>query len=84
MQSDIQSHERPHTTIFLPRLLLRVQVSPRGVRMQAFEIAALRSTGQYFDTARRPVSFLAKKARFVTTSNVTTSNVTTSNVRSCH
>ena len=28
----------------------------------------------YFDTARRPVSFLAKKARFVTTSNV----------RSCH
>ena len=28
----------------------------------------------YFDTARRPVSFLAKKARFVTTSKV----------RSCH
>ena len=28
----------------------------------------------YFDTARRPVSFLAKKARFVTTSNL----------RSCH
>ena len=41
---------------------------------QASSFGGCMAQASYFDTARRPVSFLAKKARFVTTSNL----------RSCH
>ena len=49
--------------------------SSRAIRWFAdMQKSSPRILVSYLDTARRPVSFLAKKARFVTTSNV----------RSCH
>ena len=48
---------------------------PRGSRVCLLaSFGGCMAQASYFDTARRPVSFLAKKARFVTTSKV----------RSCH